>query len=44
VLGKADISGDSLTHEVPFDAARGGTVRLQFSVNPGGKLYSFCTR
>jgi hypothetical protein len=44
VLGKADISGDSLAHEVNFDATRGGSVRLRFSVQPGGKLYAFSTR
>lgn len=47
VLGSAEITGDSLRHEISFgpkplaDLLRGNAARLRFTVNEGGRLYSF---
>lgn len=48
-LGKADLAGDSVRHEVRFggnplaQAAESRPVRLRFTVGRGGELYSFAT-
>ncbi len=50
VVGSADVSGDSLRHAVRLagrslgQAAGGKDVRLRFTVNPPGRLYSFTVR
>ena len=47
VLGSAEITGDSLRHEISFDnkplgdLVRDNAARLRFTVNEGGRLYSF---
>ncbi|MBI4581413.1 MAG: hypothetical protein HY718_17050 [Planctomycetes bacterium] len=46
-LGSATLEGDSIRHAARFDGkslaetAGGGNPRLRFTVEPGGKLYSF---
>jgi hypothetical protein len=50
VTGTAQVTGDSLAHEVRFDGKplaelkRDGTARLRFSVGNGAQLYSFSIR
>ncbi len=46
ILGNAQIRGDSIRHRVRFDRGRvrlneADPVRLRFSVEPGGQLFSF---
>lgn len=48
-LASTTLSGDSLRHEVRFDALsaehkKNEAVRLRFSVTPPGRLYSFTSR